>query len=187
MNTAFRVMLVSLLFLGTAALVKAQHAEITHNTWTNEAAMLVGVSEPSAGVVGTSMVVADGAENSGFTGYTEGFDIATNTWSALTPDPTSRSASCYGAVGPKLYVIGGTSGGEGAAALSLNESFQLSKDKWATLAPMPQGSVFPASTIYKGKLYSIGGCRLQSSATCRFISHSRRELLLADQILGEKK
>jgi N-acetylneuraminic acid mutarotase len=127
------------------------------DTWTNEASMLVAVSEPSAGVVGTSMIMADGAENSGFTGYTEGYDITTNTWSALTPDPTSRSASCYGAVGSKLYVIGGTTGGEGAAAITLNESFQPSKDKWATLAAMPQASVFPGSTIYKGKLYCIGG------------------------------
>jgi N-acetylneuraminic acid mutarotase len=127
------------------------------DTWTNEASMLTGVSEPSAGMVGTSMVVADGAEDSGFTGYTEGYDLATNAWSALTPDPTSRSASCYGAVGAKLYVIGGTTGGQGAAAITLNESFQLSKDKWATLAAMPQGTVFAGSTIYKGKLYCIGG------------------------------
>jgi N-acetylneuraminic acid mutarotase len=125
--------------------------------WTTEASMLTGVSEPSAGMVGTSMVVADGAEDSGFTGYTEGYDIATNAWSALTPDPTSRSASCYGAVGSKLFVIGGTTGGQGAAAITLNESFQLSKDKWATLAAMPQGSVFAGSTIYKGKLYCVGG------------------------------
>lgn len=119
--------------------------------------LLDGVSEPSAGVIGTSIVVADGVDDSGPTGYTEGYDIATNTWSALTPDPTSRSASCYGAVGSKLYVIGGGNGGEGAPALTLNESFQLSKDKWKTLAVMPQGSAFSASTIYKGKLYCIGG------------------------------
>jgi len=127
------------------------------DTWATDASLLTGVSEPSAGVVGTSIVVADGTDNSGLTGYTEGYDIATNSWTAVTPDPTSRGASCNGAVGSKLYVMGGGNGGAGSNSLTLNESFQLSKNKWATLAAMPQGSAFPGSAVYKGQLYCIGG------------------------------
>lgn len=127
------------------------------NTWMEEAPMLLADDSPAAGLVGTTIVVADGSQGPAeVTGYTEGYDAVTNTWTELTADPTARVESCFGAIGAKLYEAGGYINNGGTAA-NVNESFQLSKNKWTTLASMPQGSMFGSSAVYKGKLYCFGG------------------------------
>lgn len=129
----------------------------TTNTWTEEAPLLLADDSPAAGLVGTTIVVADGSQGPAqITGYTEGYDATTNTWTALAADPTARVESCSGGIGSKLYDAGGYLSNGGAAA-NVNESFQLSKNKWTTLASMPQGSMFGSSAVYKGKLYCFGG------------------------------
>ena len=121
------------------------------NTWTEEAPMLVAKSQGGAGLIGTTIVFADGGNSGGPTSDNEGYDAATNTWKSLAPDPTGRSGPCGGSIGSKLYVAGGAGGN------TLTESFQLSKNKWTTLAPATQSTMFLASAVYKGQLYCIGG------------------------------
>lgn len=121
------------------------------DAWTEEAPMLVAKGQPAAGLLGTTIVVADGATNGqGDTGDNKGYDAATNTWTSLASDPASLFASCFGAIGPKLYDVGGQ------PAPTFADAFQLSKDKWTTLASIPQSTIFPASAAYKGQLYCIG-------------------------------
>jgi N-acetylneuraminic acid mutarotase len=127
------------------------------NTWTEQAPMLLADNSVAAGLVGTTIVVADGSTAGGqVTGYTEGYDAATNSWTSLAADSTARVESCSGGIGAKLYDAGGYLNNAGAAG-TVNESFQLSKNKWATLAAMPQGTMFGSSAVYKGKLYCFGG------------------------------
>jgi len=66
-----------------------------------------GKSEPSAGLVGTTIVAADGFTTSSDTGDNEGYAVSTNLWSSLTADPTPRNASCYGSLSSQLYVAEG--------------------------------------------------------------------------------
>ena len=114
--------------------------------------MPVPKGQSAAGLLGTTIVVADGdGPGGGATDDNEGYDAATNTWKSLVPDPTPRYASCFGSIAPKLYVVGGDGGA------NLTESFQLSKNRWTTLAALPQAALFPASAAYKGQLYCIGG------------------------------
>ncbi len=127
------------------------------NTWTQEASLLLPDDSPAAGLVGTTVVVADGSQGGGqITGYTQGYNATTNTWTALAPDPTARVESCSGGIGSKLYDAGGYLNNAGSGA-TVNESFQLSNSKWTTLAPMPKGTMFGSSAVYKGKLYCMGG------------------------------
>jgi N-acetylneuraminic acid mutarotase len=122
------------------------------DSWTEEAPLLSSKANLAAGLIGTTIVAADGAIAPGqITGDTEGYDAATNTWSELTADPTARFAPCYGSVGSKFYVAGGY------AASTLTEAFQLTKNKWTTLAAMPQGTMLGSSAVYKGQLYCLGG------------------------------
>src|SRR5271157_4134183 len=60
MKTAFRLMLASLMFLGTASLVKAQSPAVTHNTWTSGAPMPVALEFTMAGVIGSNIYVVGG-------------------------------------------------------------------------------------------------------------------------------
>lgn len=123
------------------------------NTWTEEAPMLVAKGQPAAGLIGTTIVVADGATNGqGTTGDTEAYDPTTNKWTSLASDPVSRYASCQASIGTKLYDLGGQT------APTFSDDFQLSKNKWTTtLAPAPQSIIFPASAVYKKQLYCLGG------------------------------
>ncbi|MGP0017678.1 MAG: Ig-like domain repeat protein [Candidatus Sulfotelmatobacter sp.] len=123
------------------------------DTWTEEAPLLVGRSEPSVGVIGTTIVAADGYASGG---DTEGYDATTNTWTTLKADPVPggsgwRSMACTGSIGTKLYIVGGYYGG------SLNESFTLPEDTWETLASMPQAAMETGSAVYNGRLYCLGG------------------------------
>jgi N-acetylneuraminic acid mutarotase len=121
------------------------------NTWTEEAPLLVGKSEPAVGLVGTTIVATGGYSSSGETGDNEGYSASMNSWKSFTSDPTVRNGACAGSIGPQMYVAGGT------GPLTLTESFKVSKNKWTTLAPMPQAAAVPGSAVYKGLLYCIGG------------------------------
>ena len=124
------------------------------DTWTEEAPLLVGKSQPSVArvrnkLVGFTIVAADGFTASGDTGDNEGYDATTNSWTSLAPDPMPRNGTCTGAINGKLYVAGGNG--------TSTESFSLSKNTWKTLTSMPQASQFPGSVVYKGQLFCFGG------------------------------
>ncbi len=115
--------------------VQAYH--VATNTWTEEAPLLVGKSEPSVGLAGTKRIgftifAADGTESSGPSGDTEGYDTSTNVWSSLASGPTARNEACTGAIGSNLYPAGGAN--SAGAALAVTESFSVSRDKWKKLA-----------------------------------------------------
>jgi N-acetylneuraminic acid mutarotase len=117
--------------------------------------LLIVKSEPSVGLVGTTIVAADGNTLSGESGDNEGYDAATNTWTAYKPDPTRRNGACGGGIGSKMYVGGGYNGGE--SDFKLTESFEVSTDAWTRVASMPKATLVPGSAVYKGKLYCFGG------------------------------
>jgi N-acetylneuraminic acid mutarotase len=121
------------------------------DTWAEEAPLLVGKSEPSGGLIGSTIVVADGFTLSGLTGDNEEYNAASNSWTARTPDPVPRNGACGGPVGGQLYVAGGNNGG------NVTESFKLLKNKWTNLASMPKAVIVPGSAAYRGLLYCIGG------------------------------
>jgi uncharacterized repeat protein (TIGR03803 family) len=125
------------------------------NTWKEESPMLDTKSEPAVGVIGTTIVSADGYNPAnGDTGDNEAYDVATNSWSALTPDPESRDEACSAAIGGNLYVSGGVnSGNENNSA----EAFTLSSNKWTSLTTMPQWVTYGAGATEGGQLYCFGG------------------------------
>jgi N-acetylneuraminic acid mutarotase len=125
------------------------------NTWKKEHGLRIGKSETSAGVIGDTIVAADGYTKSGDTGDNEAYDIATNTWTHLASDPTPRNGACTGAVGAELYLSDGDN--DSNNAISVNESFNPKTDKWKTLATMPETVTDMGSAVYNGKLYCIGG------------------------------
>jgi Kelch motif len=125
------------------------------DTWTEEAPLLVGKSEPTVGLVGATIVAADGLTQTTDTGDNEGYDVSTNTWTSLTSDPTPRSGACGGRIGARLYVAGGFYGS--SPALQLAKFFTLSTNAWKKFPPMPQAALFQGSAVYQGNLYCFGG------------------------------
>jgi N-acetylneuraminic acid mutarotase len=131
------------------------------DTWTEEAPLLVGKSQPSVGTLLTTMsppftptirstiVAADGWTADADTGDNEGYNASTNSWTPLATDPNPRNGACTGAIGGFLYVAGGN--------VTSTESFNLSRNTWKTLAPIPEWTQFPGSAVYNGLLYCFGG------------------------------
>ncbi len=118
--------------------------------------MLSAEDDAGAGLIGTTIVVTDGSDND-VDGHNQGYDVPTNTWSWLTPDPTLRQGTCAASIGGRLYSAGGWDVVNNEA-LTIAESFTLSKDSWKTLASMPQGTMgLGRSVVYKGQLYCFGG------------------------------
>ena len=110
-------------------------------------------------MLGTKIVAAGGATNSGVIGDTEGYDVSTNAWSELTPDPNPQDGSCYGALSGQLYLAGGTITG---GPLNITESFSATTNKWTAQAAMPQAVMFTGSTVANGLLYCFGGSNINT-------------------------
>ena len=127
------------------------------NTWTGETPMDGAKDYGAGGLLGTTIMAADGATASGvITGDTEGYNSTTNAWSERTADPTARTGACSGVIGSALYDASGYI--NTSAATTVNEEFSLSTNKWTTtLAPIPQGTMYAAPAVVSGQLYCIGG------------------------------
>jgi len=135
------------------------------NTWTEESPLLVGKSEPSVGLVGSTIVAAGGYSTSEDTGDNEGYDVSTNSWTSLATEPTGTNASCTGSAKGSLYLAGGSN--SSGNAVDNTQSFKLTKNKWTTQAALPQAAASLGSAVYKGVLYCFGG----GSASTQFVGN----------------
>ena len=100
------------------------------DTWQEESPLLTAKVSTSAGRLGSTtsgftIIDADGYLTSADTGDNEAFNVATNSWSALTPDSTLREAACFGTIGSRLYVAGGWNG---SSVINSAESFNSSTE-----------------------------------------------------------
>jgi N-acetylneuraminic acid mutarotase len=133
----------------------------TTNTWTEEAPLLIAKGWSAVGLLGTSVVDADGSAGGGeYFGENEGYNAKKNSWAELTADPTPREAGCYAAIKGQLYVAGGNNG----SLLTLNEAYSAKTKSWTTLAPIPQGVWGAvASAEAGGRMYCFGGGHYQQT------------------------
>jgi uncharacterized protein (TIGR03437 family) len=83
-----------------------------------------------------------------------------NSWSIGTPMPTSRQGPFTGAIGQKIYVVGG----QNTSTVGVNEVYDTVTDTWTTAAPMLTPRVVGASAVVNNVLYAIGGITTGSTA-----------------------
>src|SRR5579871_1784306 len=105
-------------------------------------------------------------------GTLEEYDIATNTWRERRPMPTARNHLLAGAVGGKLYAIGGRIGAAFiglASDTDVVEEYDPASDLWRIKARMPTPRSALAGGVYEGRVYVAGGEMqdMQKSATFR--------------------
>lgn len=126
------------------------------DTWTVEAPLLTGKSEISAGLIGTTIVAADGFSSpGGVTGDNESYNASTNTWTTLLSDSVHRNGACAGAIGGNLYAAGGNDNSNNAFVV--NEAFNLAANTWTSLTTMPQTVTDAGAAVFNGQLYCFGG------------------------------
>jgi N-acetylneuraminic acid mutarotase len=96
------------------------------------------------------------------------YDPANDSWKALAPMPTPRTAAVAAEVGGKIYVLGGASVHPGQKIVSLgptvphrsldvNEVYDPKTNKWETRMTMPTARNHAAAGVVNGKIYVIGG------------------------------
>ena len=91
----------------------------------------------------------------------EAYDPATNRWETRSPMPTARNHAFAGAVGGKIYVIGGQLGSSFTATASNTdavEEYDPATDSWGVPRKrMPTSRSGGAFGIYRGLIYVAGG------------------------------
>jgi N-acetylneuraminic acid mutarotase len=100
--------------------------------------------------------------NLGFTGATEVYDPATNTWEAKADMPTPRADLCASVVNGKIYLIGGKEyWGDGPLyhELDVNEVYDPASNSWTAESRMPVPVFGYASAVVDGQIYVFGGAR----------------------------
>jgi hypothetical protein len=99
---------------------------------------------------------------SGFTGVTEVYDPATDTWKTKAPMPTPRADLCAGVINDSIYCIGGKKywGFDPYySELNITEVYNPTNNTWTTISDMPIPVFGCSSVVLNGKIYVIGGSR----------------------------
>ena len=68
--------------------------------------------------------------------------------------PTARQGAFTGAIGRKIYVVGGATN---SATVNINEIYDTATNSWTTGAPMPTARWVGASAVVNNILYAMGG------------------------------
>lgn len=111
------------------------------------AAVVDGVIYVLGSLVGLSFTAA---------GDVWAYDPDADAWTAKAPMPaaTERGGSAVGAIGSKIYVVGGLRGGGAVADFS---AYDTVADAWETLPPLPAARDHLVSGVVDGVFYAIGG------------------------------
>ena len=76
------------------------------------------------------------------------------TWTQKKPLPVARNEVALAAVGDKLYVVGGSIGGN---AVPMLDRYDPATDTWVSLAPLPKGLDHLGIAVLNGKIVTVGG------------------------------
>jgi N-acetylneuraminic acid mutarotase len=138
-----------------------------NDMWITKASMPTARKDIAVAVYQNKIYVFGGttassnSEISGYTGVTEVYDPATDTWESKTSMPTLRSSLCANVVNGRIYLIGGATYINGGAFFSaesnINEVYNPTTDTWTTKTPMPKGAWNYVSAVIENKIYLIGG------------------------------
>ncbi|WP_394620301.1 Kelch repeat-containing protein [Lentzea sp. JNUCC 0626] len=122
--------------------------------------------EHSVAALGRHVYVIGGIRPDGAGGVTtvadvEVYDTRANTWRRAAPLPVPMNHPNAVAVGGRIYVLGGLSGGASWQALADSFVYNPVTDRWTKLPPMPKG--FERGSAAMGvlgtRIYLAGGMR----------------------------
>jgi N-acetylneuraminic acid mutarotase len=95
-------------------------------------------------------------------GTNEVYDPATNEWAVKKPMPTPRNHEAIGAVGGKIYAIGGRIGNANvgnmlSSGTDVVEEYDPATDRWRAMTKMPTARSGVGWGTYQGMIYVLGG------------------------------
>lgn len=144
-----------------------RQTEPDQGVWRSAAPALIKRTEVAAITVHDKIYVVGGFEQPGLRNVTsfaitpslQEYDPSTDRWTAKAPMPVGLHHVGIGAIGGRLYVIGGysQSGLSVWKPVTTAYAYDPATDIWAELAPMPTARGALSVTEHDGKLYAIGG------------------------------
>ena len=139
-------------FNGTTSSTQVEEYDVATQTWTTKAPMPFTTAPPRRAWWATRSTCA--ASDRCRTRVHE-YDPASDTWSPRTSMPHPTGAAAAGAVGNKVYVIGGSSGG---TATDRVLEYDVLFDTWTVKAAvLPTARFYPSSGVVGGKIVVVGG------------------------------
>jgi N-acetylneuraminic acid mutarotase len=132
----------------------------SHPAWPLVVGAAIALLAGCSPNVGTSVPAQSGASDALASGvlvaraHDVPLKLAHNAWAALRAMPTGALAAGAGAVGTKIYVLGGVNA---TGVLGLNQIYDTASDSWSSGAPMPTPRWAFATAVVNGLVYAIGG------------------------------
>ena len=103
-----------------------------------------------------NQIYAIGGETTqGVTGMMEQYDVASDTWKALTPKPLPVTDINAAVIGGQIYIPGGRLAS--GRVTDVLESYDPRRAQWERHAPLPAALSGYALVAFEGKLYIFGG------------------------------
>jgi N-acetylneuraminic acid mutarotase len=155
MKTAFRLLLLSLLFSASLSLLNAQTPEVTHNTWTSGTPLPTPVAFATSAVLENEIYVVGGTDSRGIVSDVQVYNPVAKTWSAGVSYPTGISAASAAVVKNILYVFGGTS--DDVNPTNAVWEYNPKTKTWTGKAAMPTARWATAAVVEQDIIYLIGG------------------------------
>lgn len=112
-----------------------------------------GVCTDSVKLYVTGGITTENTQSSSFYSY----DPVTDSWEELTEMPNARTFHVSVALGGKIYVISGNSGGGPENRTKNCIVYDPDSAQWYTIAPLPNAVVFAAGCVVDGEIYVFGG------------------------------
>jgi hypothetical protein len=149
--TAF--MLIGALFVGPLDSRPAHATPAELGCWYIKTDMPTSRRNPAA-VELDDMIYVIGGLDSDRIGAVERYDPSTDDWETMAPLPSPQAFIVAGAVGGRIYVIGGSDEG---GKLGIVQEYNPATDSWTTRAEMPTPRDDAMAGVVDDKIYVIGG------------------------------
>jgi M6 family metalloprotease-like protein len=130
------------------------------NVWSTRATMPAYSACGGSALISGKLYVFSGCTRSstGATidaGLLHRYNPATNTWTTLKPAPATYFRPVVGAIGGKLYVVGGNNAS--GTAMRRVDVYDPATNTWATRRAIPTARMNAGAAVLGGKLYVVGG------------------------------
>ena len=129
--------------------------------WSTRTPGTIQRANPASAVVGDQLYLVGGCFlgncSGGVTNITEAYSTNSGTWTRKAPMPTARTRATAAALGNRLYVFGGATGGSPLASSAVVEAYDPVTDTWTAKTPMPTARDNAMAAAIGGKIYVVGG------------------------------
>lgn len=142
---------------------RVQEYDLATDTWTKKKPVPFGADHMTAAeyrgkiYVFGGQALASGGVPTAILDTVWEYDPAADSWKALAPMPSRRTAAVAVEAGGKIYVIGGNTDVPAGLTVSTNDSYDPATNQWESHRPMPTPRNHPAAGVVGGKIYVIGG------------------------------